>query len=159
MLIANIKLPPIRIEIERVGSRKYVVSRGGSVRGKVLFTEGRWQSMDAHLNQKTGGVQFSYRTARQSFRTAVLHLCRQSGVYANDSGTHPPRLMLVQRIGIGGTWFTVISDPNGIQHPSIFLDHPKALEEPSDLMASVVRRAFHEIAPVTSVKGILKSCM
>ena len=102
MLIANLKWKPVRLGIERIDSRRYIVSRGGQVRGKVLrdpHSDNKWCSLKAH-QPKDRALMFGSPTVRPSFKAAVLALCRHDMLYVSDDGSHAPRLMLVQRVGI-----------------------------------------------------------
>lgn len=155
MLIANIKWSPVRLKIERLDTRRYVLTRGDRIKGKVIRDEGRWKAMHAYVNKETGHVSFDHHVYKPSFVTAALHLCRHTGLYVSDGGAHPPYAVMAQRIGIAGVWFTVITSITGSQHPTIYLDHPKELEKPTDFMQAILCKVVQQIQP-PSVKGILR---
>lgn len=161
MLIANIKWTPIRLGIGRIDSRRYIVSRDGQVRGKVMRDpkDNRWCSMRAyHPKPNNPHISFDSPTVRPSFKAAVLALCRHDMLYVSEDGSHEPRLMLVQRVGIGGQFFTFVTDPNGYYHPMVFMDFPEAMQEPTDRLQATLKKAIHQMTPMTGIKAILKAC-
>ena len=93
-----------------------------------------------------GVVRFSdHDGPYQSFVAAALHITRHYGLYLDSDGIQDNGLQRVRRVCVGGKWFTVITDPEGRYHPTIFEDHPPHLDEPDDFMQAVIRTALNAI--------------
>lgn len=150
MLVANIKWTPVRLSIERVDNGKFIISRGGKVKGKVQWVGGRqwprpgWIARRAY--DKDGDLRFSdHYGPYPSFRIACLYIARHDGLYMDSDGIQDYGLQRVRRVGVGGKWFTVLTDPNGRYHPVIFEDYPPTMEKPTEFMQAMLRRVLHAI--------------
>lgn len=136
MLIVNINWRPVRLSLERMEKGEYRISRDGELKGKVRFTREGWKAWCSS--------PFDLRTF-PSFRTACLYVSRYDGFF-HDPEIQDYGLRHLRRVNVRGLWFTVATDPEGIQHSKIFLDFPEGLSEPSERMQAILRRALNALA-------------
>ena len=150
MLACNIKWSTVRLGIKRLDRSKYEISRGDRAVGKIQYVSGRrwprsgWISRRAYHGKD--GLTFSdHYGPYPSFVVAALHITRHDGLYLDSDGIQEYGLQRVRRVCVGGKWFTVITDPDGRYHPTIFEDHPDHMNEPGDRMQAVLRKALNAI--------------
>ena len=132
----NIKWQPVRLQLERLGSQKYALSRHGSFLGTVRWNEGRWE---IRRENERGCA-----CVRKSFRAACLFLARDL-VRASSDGPQDYGKVHMIRVDCQGVWYTVIFDRNAVY---LYQDFTISTE-PTGLEHTLLRNVVpsdHEVA-------------
>lgn len=114
--------------MRRVSNNRYLILRDGTEVGTVSRTSQGWESR---------GLRDHFGQSASSFRTAVLHLGRYSGLYLDADGVQDFGDVRMVRVGCGGTWFTVI-----LSRGDLYLYEDHSFRKTSGAHQAAVRAAL-----------------